>query len=155
MRKIYRFFLSRPLWLVYIILLCSLIVLPSSMGNLLSEYFSLESDWKVQDITLSFKEIVSVLIITPLLETAIYQCFIFLFLKYLFNLRTFLIISISSVIFGLAHYYNIVYILSAIISGIILIFTYIIFDKRKLHPFWMTTSLHFLINLLALTAYIK
>lgn len=87
----------------------------------------------------------------PFIETAFFQYFIIKFLKTLDNVKKneILIIMISSLLFGLSHYYSVYYIMIAFLIGIVLAYSFIVSENFKIRPFWIVFSIHCLFNLMS------
>lgn len=75
-------------------------------------------------------EIIVSILIAPVIETAFFFTSIFLIIKYLKKNMLYFVI-ISSILFGLSHYYSVDYIFYSSFIGIILSIFYIISEKRK------------------------
>ncbi len=95
--------------------------------------------------------VISILIV-PVLETVIFQSIllnvaIWLLKKIKYN-RFYIPIIFSGVIFGLSHLYNLNYLISASIMGLVFAFTYRIFMVRKGSPFLIVTGIHSISNLI-------
>ncbi|NFA58953.1 CPBP family intramembrane metalloprotease [Clostridium sporogenes] len=88
-------------------------------------------------------------IIAPLYETLIYQMGViklFSLSKKIKNNKL-LLIFISAVFFGLSHFYSMLYIFSGFISGILLAYSFIVYEYREKSGFYVTAIIHSLINL--------
>ncbi|HDR4441517.1 hypothetical protein BK720_01080 [Bacillus thuringiensis serovar brasilensis] len=103
-------------------------------------------------------QIINGSIVYPLLETIIYQPFLFWALRRNFFLKEndYLIILVSASIFGISHAFGIAYILYTMLLGLIFSYTYWIYEEsdKKLfifkRSFWIVFSIHSLHNLLTL-----
>ncbi|MED3025193.1 MULTISPECIES: CPBP family intramembrane glutamic endopeptidase [Bacillus cereus group] len=103
-------------------------------------------------------QIINGSIVYPLLETIIYQPFLFWALRRNFFLKEndYLIILVSASIFGISHNFGIAYILYTMLLGLIFSYTYWIYEEsdKKLfifkRSFWIVFSIHSLHNLLTL-----
>jgi hypothetical protein len=92
------------------------------------------------------------LIVAPLIETLVFQRFVYyLFTKISYlNNKNILICILSGVLFGLSHYYSLYYIILAVIIGFVLMYAYLIHIKQMRKSFWIVVVIHFLLNLSAL-----
>ncbi|MDF1616779.1 CPBP family intramembrane glutamic endopeptidase [Petrocella sp. FN5] len=89
-----------------------------------------------------------VVIIVPIIETFIFQYIIIRILKkinFLKN-RMVLVMFISAVVFGASHTYSIYYMFITFITGILLAYTFVVYEDKKVSAFWVTTAIHGLIN---------
>lgn len=96
--------------------------------------------------------IIKGLLVAPLLETLVFQRFIyFLFSKisYLNNKNT-LSCIVSGLLFGLSHAYSLYYIIVTTLVGFVFMYTYLIYIKNLKKSFWFVATIHFLVNLSAL-----
>lgn len=156
MLKVYRYFLQLNLSYVFLILLFTLLIFPTLICNIITVFTSCSENWA--EIDLPYKSlslnIITIIFIAPVVETFIYQFLPFSLLFRALKIRPIYVIFFSSFLFGGMHYYNIIYVVYAFLSGFILIFAYIIFYKRKFYPFVMVSIIHFIINLIAYIRYI-
>lgn len=105
-----------------------------------------------------YLQILSVIIIAPLLETLIFQVFLFWILRFIPWIRKYdiLIILISSVIFGLNHPFGITYIICTAVIGICYNYAYWIYYKKNekayvtMSEFWIVFWIHEIHNIVAL-----
>lgn len=93
--------------------------------------------------------LVSVLVI-PIFETLIFQVIIIELLIWL-RTKPMVAIMVSALLFALAHYYNMYYVLAVFPSGILLSYYYYILRVREdvLFAFLLVALLHALLNLVA------
>ena len=93
-------------------------------------------------------------VIVPIVETLFFQLFVIIVLQGIdfFIKKSYLIIVISGMLFG---FYHVGYDLSTQISiafvGMVLAYSFILYDEKKKHPFLVVTSIHALQNLVAIT----
>lgn len=92
---------------------------------------------------------VSVLVV-PFLETIVFQVIIIELLIWL-RAKPLVAIMVSAILFSLAHYYNVYYILAVFPSGFLLSYYYYLLKIREdvLYALLLVTLLHALINLFA------
>ncbi len=92
-------------------------------------------------------------IVGPLLETFFFQFVILKPYIFYFKERTIntdlILISISASVFGIGHYYNILTIIHAFFSGLVLGSIYLFQQEKRNKPFFFTFLLHSLFNLIA------
>lgn len=95
--------------------------------------------------------IVKGLLIAPLLETLIYQQFIYYLLSKLSCLknRTWLICMVAGIIFGLSHTYSLLYMIQTSLIGFVFMYAYLIHIQNLRKSFWLITIIHFMVNLTA------
>ncbi|MCB2361671.1 type II CAAX prenyl endopeptidase Rce1 family protein [Clostridium estertheticum] len=88
-------------------------------------------------------------IIAPLIETLIFQYAIIKYLRKLNILknRNLIIILISAILFGLAHTYNLQYVIHTFFIGILLAYSFVVYEKKESSPFWTVCAIHSLRNL--------
>ncbi len=98
-----------------------------------------------------FKDLVTVAIIVPILETLIHQYLPFKLMQMwsLTKSKYGLYILLSAIIFGLWHYYSLQYIIFAFSVGLILGYTYCFYSKTPTVAFWSTALIHCLRNSIA------
>lgn len=109
---------------------------------------------KISKTTLSMSkasliaEFILLLLITPLVETLIFQYAIIKISRKINILKNnnLIIILISAVIFGLEHSYSLSYIIYATIMGIFLAYSFVIYEKKEVSPFWVVCAIHSLRN---------
>jgi membrane protease YdiL (CAAX protease family) len=86
-------------------------------------------------------------VVAPLLETALFQQLLYKLL-HRFNVKHIWIVVIGGLMFGLAHSYNILYMIDAFFGGMILMACYILRVEKQ--PFLTTCIVHALFNFIAL-----
>lgn len=92
---------------------------------------------------------ISILVLAPIVETALFQTLIYKLTKWCrFNNIT--IVLISAVCFGLMHYYSLLYMISTFFTGGILMYVYILRSEYNNKPYWSVTLAHFMLNAFAL-----
>jgi len=89
------------------------------------------------------------LVLSPLLETLIFQYFIIKLVQR-FRWNNTIAVFISASLFGVAHYYNIRYIIFAFFLGLIFGTAFILFQLRKNKSYLWICLIHFLYNLFVL-----
>ena len=94
-------------------------------------------------------QILLIIVIAPLLETAIFQSSI-IKLSRVFIKNNLIVIVISSFLFGLSHYYNLSYVFRTILIGFFLSLFYTIMHKKRSSAFLRTVLLHSCWNLFTL-----
>ncbi|PFZ83457.1 CPBP family glutamic-type intramembrane protease [Bacillus wiedmannii] len=105
-----------------------------------------------------FIQILSVLIIAPLIETLIFQKFLFWIMQMIPWIRKYdiLVITIPAIIFGLNHQFGITYIICTTIVGMLYNYAYWIYQKKNtenyivMSAFWTVFWIHELHNIFAL-----
>lgn len=87
-------------------------------------------------------------LIIPFVETFIFQYLVIELIRTIKKIKdsTFLTIIISAIVFSLSHYYNVLYIFYSFIMGVLLAYTYILYEKKNYHPFLMVMVIHILRN---------
>lgn len=99
--------------------------------------------------TLTITILISTLILAPIVETALFQTFIYQFKRWLhFNNIT--IVLISAICFGLIHDYSLLYTISTFFTGSILMYAYILRSEYNNKPYWSVTLAHSTLNAFAL-----
>lgn len=107
-------------------------------------YHSNENGFEGFSIAIKFLIIV---IIAPIIETAIFNLLPNRVLYRLGITNKFLLVVIPSIIFSLFHLYHLIYGLMALMGGIIMNWYFISFDKKLKLSFWSVTLLHSSYNL--------
>ena len=104
--------------------------------------------YQSDDVILS--TIISAIIISPFIETLFFQA-LPLSLAKPYKIKIGYKIMISAFCFALIHIiYNIFYAGSAFFIGVILAYSFVLYDKKKGNPILVVTLVHSLINLLSL-----
>ena len=152
--KNYQAYISKCNLVKFILIQWLLITLCSVLIQLVMFLFSveLEDNLVVESYdqnSLLFK-ISIIAFIVPLFETFIYQHLPYRFFRMFtfFRRRKMLILLISSLFFGLSHYYGPAYIVWSFFMGIFLIYSYFIRVKKR-DAFLAIFIIHLLINLVA------
>ena len=98
-------------------------------------------------------EYLSGVIISPITETFLFQMAIIIFLRDLVGIKNIAIqIIISALAFGILHLpYGIIHAVTAFIMGLILAYSYIIYEKKGMHPYWVVVIIHSLSNLISIS----
>jgi|WetSurMetagenome_2_1015567.scaffolds.fasta_scaffold344368_1 uncharacterized protein len=95
---------------------------------------------------------IEAIVLVPLLETFIFQKVVIDFSTRIlnrFNKETFYLpIIISSILFSVEHFYDIMYFFNGLYMGIIFAFCYKIITLRKENPLFIVTVIHSFVNLL-------
>lgn len=87
-------------------------------------------------------------LIGPVLETFIFQ-FLVIEILVLFKVKHTSIIVISGLLFAVAHFYNLAYILAIVFPGLLYAWYYLYLKLHKKHAFLSVTLLHACSNLFA------
>jgi len=97
-------------------------------------------------------EFIIAVIIAPIIETFIFQVAIFYVLRKIafFRERILIVITVSSLAFGMAHCYSFTYILYGLSVGAVLTYSYNVYIRKLHSPFWVVTAIHSIRNLVAL-----
>ncbi len=106
-----------------------------------------------------YLQILSVLIIAPIVETLIFQVFLFWILRCIPWIREhdLLIILIAALMFGLYHPFGITYIICITVTGILYNYAYLIYYKKNekayvtVSGFWIVFWIHEIDNIISLT----
>jgi membrane protease YdiL (CAAX protease family) len=96
------------------------------------------------------QQILAIVILAPLIETLIFQKWVYQALSLVGWLKRYkiLIIFLSAVIFGLIHFYSLSYVIYNFFTGALLMMAYII--KIDKNPYWTVVLLHGLMNLFSI-----
>ncbi|MGX5598753.1 CPBP family intramembrane glutamic endopeptidase [Bacillus cereus] len=109
----------------------------------------------IEDTTL-IRQVISGCVVAPLIETALYQMFLFWILKDIPFVRKYdniPTIFLSAIIFGTIHSYGLSYIVYSTLMGVILGYSYWIYQKKKEQTskapsaYWVVFLIHALHNL--------
>ncbi|WP_411683022.1 type II CAAX prenyl endopeptidase Rce1 family protein [Clostridium thailandense] len=90
--------------------------------------------------------------LSPILETAIFQYAIIEFLSSISILRekNILIIIISAILFGLSHSYSYVYVFYGFIMGLLLSYSYLTYKNKSFSAFWVVFLIHCIKNIISI-----
>ncbi|OPZ14471.1 MAG: CAAX amino terminal protease self- immunity [Bacteroidetes bacterium ADurb.BinA261] len=96
------------------------------------------------------QQILAIVILAPLIETLIFQKWVYQALSLFGWLKRYkiLIIFLSAVIFGSIHFYSLSYAIYNFFAGALLMLAYII--KIDKNPYWTVVLLHGLMNLFSI-----
>ncbi len=95
-------------------------------------------------------QIITLVLLAPLFETLIFQTVPILFLKSHSRLKPWVIILVSSLLFGATHSYSFAYIFFAFLVGLVLAYSYLIYLEKNVSAFWVVTAIHSLRNMFSL-----
>lgn len=115
-----------------------IIFFPNSIGSM--------RDPDIQNLKILF---IAGTIIAPLWETLAYQWGViklFSLNKKIKNNKLFLIF-ISAFFFGAIHYYSILNIIRGFIAGLLLAYSFIVYEDKEKSGYWVTAIIHSLMNL--------
>lgn len=147
-------FLFRNKFLLKFLIYLLLAIINGVIFSEISKYFniSIENDFDKMSI---FKKYLVVGIISPIIETFIFQAFIFKILnkvKYFEN-RKYLIILVSSILFALSHSYSSLYIFMTFIAGLIIntFYMQLVLSNSIKFANIVIIVFHMIFNLLALS----
>lgn len=131
---------------LFVLILCFQITIAVFL-NLLDLDFGQENS-SLDEYPIFFKIIILILI-APLLETAIFNVLPIKLLQFLFKNKLIIILS-ASIVFSLIHYYSWVYMLMTYIGGVGLNMFYILTEEKKggFASFGWTALLHSSYNLI-------
>ncbi len=92
----------------------------------------------------NLEELPLAVIIAPIIETLIFQHLAFMIFRKWIHIRNkyFWAIIVSSVLFGLMHKYNTVYIIYTFLIGITLGYCYYFYRRKPKAAFWSTALVH-------------
>jgi len=116
-------------------------------------YFSMNNNMYVDlDMPNIFEisNIVTVIILAPLIETLLFQAIPIILLEKIIREKTLLIIVISGILFGLAHYPNIGVMLTTSIIGMLLTYSYYIYREKGKNAYMVVVLIHSGRNIIAL-----
>lgn len=91
-------------------------------------------------------------LVAPWFETLIFQKFFYFLLRKIRYCRQhrWIIVVVSALIFGLNHYYSLLYIIWATLMGAVMMYGYIV--RRYRGSFWLITAVHAINNMAAVIA---
>tara|TARA_B100001250_G_C19495006_1_gene654807 strand:+ start:58 stop:543 length:486 start_codon:yes stop_codon:yes gene_type:complete len=120
----------------------ALITVNGVVFNEIVQYFDIQTgfDNEVFDSSAKVKFIFIVLIF-PFLETLIFQHWPARIIDY-FGGKNYLIVLVTSILFGLYHFYSWIYIIFGLCAGVIFILFYLRMKKYSFYPLLMTFLLH-------------
>lgn len=97
-----------------------------------------------------FRSFLTLVILTPFIETLIYQDIVIQLLLWL-RIRPLIAITVSALFFAVSHYYNVYYMLAILPSGFLFAAYYYVLKMRKdsWYALLIITLLHALLNLVA------
>ena len=126
------------------------IILNHIIGSIF-EYFGLINKLNGPKFINETQKILLVLVIAPLVETALYQALIYYLMKlfdsFLGKFYNFAYIVVSSFSFSIFHSYSIYYQIGMILPGALLAYGFLYFKKISKYPILLLSVVHFLHNL--------
>ncbi|MGU9538443.1 CPBP family glutamic-type intramembrane protease [Clostridium tepidum] len=140
----------------FIIIITLGMLLSSTILGLLVDIFNV----KISNVQPTFTqehfviEFLVAVIIAPLLETFIFQYGIIKISKKINFLKNnnLIIILISSLLFGLQHFYSLSYIVNTTFLGIFLAYAFVVYERKKVSPYWVVCTIHGLKNFISFSA---
>lgn len=122
--------------------------------NIIKELFKIpDTSFREKLIDENFSVIINLLldtlIIAPIVETLIFQA-LFYKIYQKAKINKWIIMAISSIAFGLFHYYSLFYILSTTVAGFIFVYMYFLRAEINNKPLLSTICAHFTINLIVI-----
>lgn len=92
----------------------------------------------------NLEELPLAVIIAPIIETLIFQHLVFLIFRKWIPIKNkyFWAIIVSSVLFGLMHKHNVIYIIFAFLQGITSGYCYYFYKRNLVKAFWSTAVVH-------------
>jgi membrane protease YdiL (CAAX protease family) len=91
----------------------------------------------------------TVLVVAPIIETLIFQKIMYALLtrSVYFQRRRWMLIFVSSLLFGAWHFDSVSHVLMATISGVVLMYVYVYYLPNYNRAFWSTVIIHFAHNM--------
>lgn len=141
------YYTMKKLRIINFIIALSLSILNGYIFQFLYKYFQYvdKSENGLKDLPI-FIQTLAILLISPIVETYLFQYIPNVILQKLKINRNYLLIIIPSIIFSLFHFYNIIYLFMTLFGGIILNYYYLKTKKISKHYFILTVLLHSLYN---------
>jgi membrane protease YdiL (CAAX protease family) len=136
---------SFKLFKVFILILSLKIINAHLVDFLNTHYFKLKASIEDAEKTGSF--VILSVVIGPIIETLLFQKGLHQLLLKLKVTNDFLILVIPSILFGLWHPYNWLYIVYTFFGGLLLNWFYLYAKVNVKYAFWWVASLHSLFNL--------
>lgn len=101
---------------------------------------------------ISIKDLLLVAVIAPIAETFVFQYLVLRLTMYFTKQRKYypIAIVVSSILFGLAHTYNVAYVFFAFFIGLVLAYMYYFYAKNPKRAFWSVALVHGIRNGLSL-----
>lgn len=92
--------------------------------------------------------ILLVAFIAPLVETFISQWVVIKLLRFIpfISHRSGILAVVSAITFGLGHTYSLLYMIAMFFVGLLLAYSYLLYETKNKHPFWVVTAIHSLRN---------
>jgi len=143
--------LSMFRFVLVMVLLSVLIVLPLIPLSMVFEINEVGSLNDTLDLSIDWQIFIAALI-APIIETLLFQTLIILGLRKIgcFRSRMSLVVIISAIIFGIAHTYNVIYVIYAFLMGLILAYSYNAYIEKSDSSFLVVVMIHSIRNVLAL-----
>ncbi len=96
----------------------------------------------------NLEELPLAVIIAPIIETLIFQHLVFLIFRKWIHIKNKYgwAILVSSILFGLGHMYNVIYIIFAFLQGLTLAYCYYFYKRNIVKAFWSTAIVHAIHN---------
>ncbi|MCB2291451.1 CPBP family intramembrane metalloprotease [Clostridium sp. CS001] len=152
--KIHNFFknLSTPKFIIIMTLLTFVILIPFyPILHFLSSISKTPNARPLAYPSLFIYKVFVGCIIAPICETLTSQTLIIYLVCKIHKLKNNNIIAIfiSALLFGLGHYYSISYMFQTFIVGILLAYSYVLYENKPESPFWVVSAIHSLRNFIS------
>lgn len=134
--------IKKIIWFALIICIINIVI--SALYSKLLFAFKLKYISNPISFSSIYEEFFLVVILAPFVETFFFQFGpIYLLRKY----NPIIIITISSLLFGLSHWYNFLNFIYGFAIGLLFAISYVLVDKRKINPFITVCLAHMFYNL--------
>ena len=151
LQKIHTFFVKLPIVWFILIILISQFIIDYCLLFVLS-YILIVDDPTAYDYFLQFPYWLQLTILFPaaFIETILYQWLVFKILRLIkfFRNNIIIIVLISALLFGVSHYNNLIQQIITFFGGIVLAYSYILTEEKKLSPVLVVTIIHFIYNVI-------
>jgi membrane protease YdiL (CAAX protease family) len=137
--------------LVKLVLLSLLLIICySRVADIITTSFDIKLYPYVEESNSLLLLLLTTVIIGPIAETFMMHYLTIELMLLKFPKQVLLALFISSIAFGLAHYFSIYYIIYAFILGLVFATFYMVVKAKNKNAFWMTSLLHGLFNALTM-----
>jgi len=149
-RKINRYLLRKPYALQLLLFLLAgyaTIIILTPFALIVDALTNIQEFNEAPDPS-DLEQILPVVIIAPILETLLCQHLIFLIFRKWIHIKNKYdwAIIVSSILFGLGHMYDVIYIIFAFLQGLTLAYCYYFYKRNIVKAFWSTAIVHAIHN---------
>lgn len=158
MQSIHKTIIRMPNWLFILLMVLIIYILPFLVMPIIMFIISFSGEFggpvSLYEGSLLYTFMIGI-VLGPIIETFIFQKSIIQISRRINFIKkhVWLQICISGIIFGIFHWYSLAYIFVTVLVGLVLAYSFIVFEYKKCNSFWNVVSIHALSNLIPFIYY--